>query len=424
MDGDGRKRRGSASPNRLFVIGVIRPIRVIRVQPGHRLSATPGTRYGVGVETRRPAEPTPRQWARLVAAHAGPRRARSLLQLLGNLTAFAMLWAAMAWLADSSYPLALCLAVPAAGFLVRLFIIQHDCGHRSFFASRAGNDWVGRALGVLTLTPYEFWRRTHDLHHGNVGDLGRRGLGAIRTLTVTEYARASPLHRLLYRTYRHPLVLVGLGGVFQFLLRHRIPVHLPAPAARARRSVLATDAAIVALWGTLGWLVGFPRLLAVELPIVALMAWAGVCLFYVQHQFERTYWQAGDSWDAHAAALRGSSFLALPAVLDWFTGHIGLHHVHHLCPRVPNYRLWECLRRHPALADVNRITAAECARSFRLALWDERKARLVSFREALAQRDRASAPSQTRRSISRPQRMNTIGRKKIATSPAPTAPPA
>lgn len=379
---------------------------------------------GPGVDTGRPGEPTPRQWAGLVAAQAAPRRAHSLVQLLGNLTAFATSWAAMAWLADSAYALSLCLAVPAAGFLVRLFIIQHDCGHRSYFASRAGNDWVGRALGVLTLTPHGFWRRTHDLHHGNVGDLGRRGLGAIRTLTVAEYARASTLTRALYRAYRHPLVLVGLGGVFQFLLRHRVPVHLPAPAARARRSILATNAAIAVLWGTVAWLVGWQRLLAVELPIVALMAWAGVCLFYVQHQFEHTYWRDGGSWDPHAAALHGSSFLALPAVLDWFTGHIGLHHVHHLCPRVPNYRLWECLRSHPHLATFNRITVAECARTFRLALWDEQGQRLVSFREARAQRTRASALSQTRRSISRLQRIRTIGRKKITSNPAPTPPPA
>lgn len=302
-------------------------------------------------------------------------------QLGGNLAAFLALWMAMAWLAESTYALALCLAVPAAGFLVRLFIIQHDCGHRSFLSSRAGNDWLGRALGVLTLTPYEFWRRAHNQHHGNVGDLGRRGLGAIHTLTVAEYVEASAGRRLAYRAYRHPLILVALGGVFQFFVRHRIPARLPAPRARTRNSVLLTDAAVLALWCALAWLIGWRRLLLVQLPILALMAWGGVCLFYVQHQFETTYWTNGEDWDPHVAALRGSSFLALPAWLDWFTGHIGLHHVHHLCPRVPNYRLWECLRDHPELAQVNRLTLTDCARAFRLALWDEDRARLVSFRE-------------------------------------------
>lgn len=294
----------------------------------------------------------------------------------------------MAWLAEWAYGLALCLAVPAAGFLVRLFIIQHDCGHHSFFASRAGNDWIGRALGVLTLTPYEFWRRAHNVHHGNVGDLGRRGLGAIRTLTVAEYAEASALGRCLYRAYRHPLILVGVGGVFQFFVRHRIPALLPAPRRRTRHSVLGTNLAVLALWSILAWIVGWQRLLLVEIPIVALMAWGGVCLFYVQHQFETTYWKRSEAWDPHVAALRASSFLVLPAWLDWFTGHIGVHHVHHLCPRVPNYRLWECLRDHPELADVNRLTPADCARAFRLALWDEDRGRLVSFREL---RSRAAA---------------------------------
>lgn len=325
--------------------------------------------------------PTPRQWAGLVARYARPRRARSLRQLSGNLAAFIALWVAMAWLAESAYAVALCLAAPAAGFLVRLFIIQHDCGHGSFLSSRAGNDWVGRALGVLTLTPYEFWRRAHSQHHGNVGDLGRRGLGAIRTLTAAEYVEASARRRLLYRAYRNPLVLVGVGGVFQFFIRHRIPARLPAPHGRTRSSVLGTNIAILALWSSLAWFVGWRRVLLVQAPILALMAWAGVCLFYVQHQFETTYWKRTDAWDPYVAALRGSSFLVLPAWLDWFTGHIGLHHVHHLCARVPNYRLWECLRDHPELAGINRLTLPECARMFRLALWDEDRGRLVSFRE-------------------------------------------
>jgi len=288
------------------------------------------------------------------------------------------MWAALYF----GYWIGLLLVVPAAGFLVRLFMIQHDCGHGSFFRGRLANDWVGRVLGVLTLTPYDFWRRTHAAHHASSGNLDQRGMGDIDTLTVREYLALSRLGRLRYRAYRHPLVMFGLGPAYLFILQHRLPVGMMRGGGWGPWiSTMGTNAAIAAVVAPVIWFVGIGPFLLIHLPTTLIGASIGVWLFYVQHQFEDTFWVRERGWNQHEAALHGSSHYDLPAILRWFTANIGVHHVHHLCSRIPYYRLERVLRDHPELADVGRLTLGDSLRCVRLVLWDESRRRLVSFRE-------------------------------------------
>ena len=327
-----------------------------------------------------------RTLARYVAAYREPSHARSLFELAVTAGALAAFWIAM-WLSlGVGYWLTLILAVPAAGFLVRLFILQHDCGHGAFFKGRAANEWVGRVLGIVTLTPFDVWRRAHAMHHATAGNLDRRGIGDIDTLTTDEYAARSRLGRLAYRIYRHPLVMFGVGPAYLFLLDNRLPFGMMRAGWRPWVSSMATNAAIAAGAALTMWLVGPSAFLLVHLPIVLLAASIGVWLFYVQHQFEPAYWARNGEWDLHEAALRGSSHYDLPAVLRWFSGNIGLHHIHHLCSRIPSYRLPQVLRDRPELAQISRLSLAQSVRSVRLALWDEREKRLVTFREARSRR--------------------------------------
>jgi omega-6 fatty acid desaturase (delta-12 desaturase) len=250
-----------------------------------------------------------------------------------------------------------------------------------FFRHRLANDWVGRVLGVLTLTPYDFWRRTHAIHHASSGNLDQRGIGDIDTLTVREYLALSRWGRLRYRLYRHPIVMFGIGPAYLFLLQHRLPVGLMRRGWQPWLSTMATNAAIAGVIGTVIWFVGIGAFLLVHLPIMLLAASVGVWLFYVQHQFEGTFWAEDRAWNVHAAALHGSSHYDLPAVLRWFSANIGVHHVHHLCSRIPYYRLPDVLREHPELVATGRLTLIESLRCVRLVLWDEGKRRLISFRE-------------------------------------------
>jgi omega-6 fatty acid desaturase (delta-12 desaturase) len=287
------------------------------------------------------------------------------------------MWAALSF----GYWLCLLLSVPAAGFLVRLFMIQHDCGHGSFFRHRAANDWVGRAIGVLTLTPYDVWRRSHAIHHAGSGNLERRGVGDIDTLTVREYLALPRWRQLGYRLYRNPLVMFGLGPAYLFLVQHRLPFGSMRGGLRPWLSTMATNAAIAFGIVTMMWVVGVTPFLLVHVPITLLAASIGVWLFYVQHQFEDTFWARGHAWTVHEAALNGSSHYDLPHVLRWFTANIGVHHVHHLCSRIPYYRLPRALRDYPELRDVGRLRFIESFRCVHLVLWDEGQRRLVSFRE-------------------------------------------
>ena len=328
----------------------------------------------------------PRAWARILARYREPSGARSTVELAITAVPFVFLWILM-WLALSTgYWIGLLLAVPAAGFLVRLFMIQHDCGHGAFFPRRRVNDWVGRVIGVLTLTPYDFWRHSHALHHASSGNLDHRGFGDIDTLTVREFLASSRWRRVLYRLYRNPIVMFGVGPMYLFVLQHRLPVGLMRSGWRSWLSAMATNLAIAVLAATTIWLVGLRPFLFVQLPITFLAGSIGVWLFYVQHQFEDTFWAHDESWNFHVAALQGSSHYDLPNVLRWFTANIGVHHVHHLCSNIPYYRLPRVLRDHPELASVGRLTLRQSLDCVRMVLWDEGARRLISFREMRSRR--------------------------------------
>jgi omega-6 fatty acid desaturase (delta-12 desaturase) len=275
----------------------------------------------------------------------------------------------------------LLLVLPAAAFLVRLFMIQHDCGHGSFFPDKQANDWVGRVIGVLTLTPYDYWRQSHAIHHASSGALDNRTLGGVETLTVDEYAALNWRGRLGYRLYRHPVVMFGLGPTYLFLIQQRLPVGLMRGGWRPWLSTMGTNIAIAGLVAGTLWVMGLRAFLLVNVPVVVLAGTIGIWLFYVQHQFEATHWSRDPEWDLREAALRGSSHYDLPPVVRWFTGNIGVHHVHHLSSRIPFYRLREVLKDHPQLAAVGRITFWQSLRCINLSLWDEAAQRLVSFKE-------------------------------------------
>jgi omega-6 fatty acid desaturase (delta-12 desaturase) len=294
---------------------------------------------------------------------------------------YVAVWWLMARALTMSWWLTLAGAPIAALLLVRLFIVQHDCGHGSYFSSRAVNDTVGFWLGVLTLTPYRYWKRTHAVHHGTSGNLDRRALGDIETLTVDEYLALGPLRRLGYRLYRHPLVLLGIGPVYQFVLKHRLPLDAPWSWRREWRGILLTNLAVVAVVAALSWTVGLETFVAVQLPITLLAGPVGVWLFYVQHQFEHTYWARKHEWDFFRAGIEGSSYYDLPAVLHWFTGNIGYHHIHHLSSRIPSYHLPGCQREVRELHSVPRLGLAESLSCLRLKLWDENAGRMIGFAE-------------------------------------------
>ncbi|MFK7867827.1 MAG: fatty acid desaturase [Roseobacter sp.] len=291
---------------------------------------------------------------------------------------FVLLWA-LAWHSLSiSYWLTFAIALVNGAFLLRLFTIQHDCGHGAFFANRTVNDWLGRVIGILTLTPYDVWRQSHSMHHSASGDLDRRGIGDVHTLTVAEYRALTPFNRWLYRLYRNPIVLFGLGPGYLFILQNRLPLGF-TNKAKYWVSAMCTNLGIVCFVAVVFYFGGLLPILLIFLPTTLLAATAGVWLFYVQHQFETTHWSSAPDWQVHEAALEGSSNYVLPPVLQWLTANIGVHHVHHLYSRIPFYRLPEVIRDHPVLAEQNRLTIAESFKTVRLNLWDEDAKRLIPF---------------------------------------------
>ncbi|WP_338608771.1 fatty acid desaturase [Pelagibacterium nitratireducens] len=327
---------------------------------------------------------TERPWPQIMSRYRQPNRWRSAIELAISLAPFLLCWG-LAW-ASVAYGFwwGLMFTIPAAGFLVRLFMIQHDCGHGAFFAHRQADDWAGRIIGVLTMTPYDYWRRTHAQHHATTGNLDRRGIGDVETLTVSEYRALSMRGRLRYRLYRHPIVLFGVGPLWLFLLQHRWPVGMMRSGVEPWLSTMATNVGIAVLAVGMVWVFGWQALVLVHLPIVIMAAAVGVWLFYVQHQFEETHWAPASDWKFKEAALHGSSYYDLPGILGWLTANIGIHHVHHLASRIPYYRLPEVLRDYPELKAIGRISIADSLAGVKLVLWDERRRKLVSFREALA----------------------------------------
>jgi omega-6 fatty acid desaturase (delta-12 desaturase) len=291
-----------------------------------------------------------------------------------------MLTAAAYALAQVSYLLALVFVVPAAGFLLRTFIVFHDCTHGSFFASRTANRWVGVACGLVVFTPFHSWRHEHAVHHATAGDLDHRGMGDVDTLTVREYLGRSSMGRLGYRLMRNPFVMLGLGPLWAMLLEPRL---VPGWARRRfGRHILATDVALIALVGGLCALFGWRDVLLVQLPSAMLAGAVGIWLFYVQHQFDDVYWERHDRWSYPESALRGSSYLKLPKLLQFFTGNIGLHHVHHLSPRIPNYNLQRAHDENPVFHDVPTLSLRDAVRTLRLKLYDEESGHLVTFSQA------------------------------------------
>jgi acyl-lipid omega-6 desaturase (Delta-12 desaturase) len=319
-------------------------------------------------------------WREALAPYAKPSLGRGLLEVATSAVPYVALTALTYLALEVSYLLVLALAIPTAGFLVRTFIVFHDCTHGGLLPSKRANARMGVVLGLLVYAPFASWRHSHAVHHATSGDLDRRGVGDVPTLTVAEYHERSWRGRLGYRLFRNPLVMFGLGPIYAMLVQPRLVSRSARP--RLRRSVIATNIALAVLVGSLCWLLGWREFLLVQGPALLLAGAVGVWLFYVQHQFEDTYWQSNDDWSYDDAGLRGSSYLKLPQPLQFFTGNIGLHHVHHLNARIPNYNLQRAHDENPIFHGVPTLSLWDGLRAVRLKLWDEDRGRLVTFAEA------------------------------------------
>jgi acyl-lipid omega-6 desaturase (Delta-12 desaturase) len=325
-----------------------------------------------------------RDWVQLLARYRDPSTIRSIWELGITLFCYLTLWVLAFVALQFHWALAVIPATLNGGFIVRLFAIQHDCGHGAFFPNRNWNDWTGRAIGILTLTPYDVWRKQHAVHHSASGNLDRRGIGDVLTLTVAEYRARSAWGRFTYRLYRHPLVMFGLGPAYLFVLNNRLPLGLMTAGWRYWVSAMVTNAALIIWLVALYLLGGWGAIFAIWLPTVLMGATIGVWLFYVQHQFEETHWESEPHWDLHHAALHGSSHYVLPRPLQWMTANLGMHHVHHLYSRLPFYRLPEVLRDFPPLAAAQRMTIRQSLANVRFHLWDEQGRRLLTWAQARA----------------------------------------
>jgi omega-6 fatty acid desaturase (delta-12 desaturase) len=321
-------------------------------------------------------------WRDLLAPYARPRLGRSLLDIATSLVPYLALSVAMYLLLDTSYLLVLLLAVPTAGFLVRVFIMFHDCTHGSLLPTKRANVWLGAVLGILVFAPFVRWKHDHAVHHATSGDLDRRGTGDVRTLTVSEFRALPTRSQVGYRVLRNPLVMFGLGPIVAMMVGPRLVSRDARP--RMRRSVLGTDLALALVIGGLCFAIGWQQFLMVEVPTALLAGSVGIWLFYVQHQFEEAYWEGAEDWTYAEAALRGSSYLRLPKVLQFFTGNIGLHHVHHLNARIPNYNLQRAHDENPVFKQVPTLSLWDGLRAVRFKLWDESEGRLVTFAQARA----------------------------------------
>jgi omega-6 fatty acid desaturase (delta-12 desaturase) len=317
------------------------------------------------------------KWKEIVARYQKPSMGRAVWQLVNTLVPYAGLWCLMYLSLSVSWWLVVPLAILAGGFLVRTFIIFHDCGHGSFFRSSKANHIWGAITGVLTFTPYYHWRWEHAVHHSSSGDLDRRGKGDVWTLTVQEYLESSRWKRFAYRLARNPIVLFVIAPIVLFVFWQRLP---DAKAGlRERLSVYWTNLALLLVMAGMSWIFGFKAYLLIQLIAMAVAGSVGVWLFYVQHQFEGVYWERNENWDYATAALKGSSFYKLPKVLQWFSGNIGFHHIHHLSPRIPNYHLEKCHDAEPLFQTVKPVTFFASFKSFTFRLWDEQRRKLVGY---------------------------------------------
>ena len=315
------------------------------------------------------------RWQAIVAKYAKPDLAKSLWQVANSLIPYFVLWGVMIWSLQFSYWITLGLSVPAAGFLMRTFIIFHDCGHGSFFKSQKANDVLGRITAFLHFTPYYRWKHDHAIHHATAGDLDRRGTGDLYTMTVKEYLIAPRWSKIVYRLTRHPLVLLGISPLIVFLIAHRIP---PAKGRRQIASVWWTNIMLVLVIALLCWWIGWKTYFLVQLPILWISSTIGIWLFYVQHNFDPTYWEGHEAWEFVKAGLHGSSFYKLPLLLQWFTGNIGFHHIHHLSSRIPNYNLPKCYEENP-IFHIQPLTIRASLKSLSLRLYDEERKMMVGW---------------------------------------------
>jgi len=317
------------------------------------------------------------KWKEIVARYQKPSIGRAVWQLVNTLVPYAILWGLMYLCLSVSWWLVVPLAILAGGFLVRTFIIFHDCGHGSFFKSSRANHIWGAITGVLTFTPYYHWRWEHAIHHSSSGDLDRRGTGDVWTLTVQEYLESSRWRRFAYRLARNPIVLFVIAPIVLFIFWQRLPS--PKAGLRERLSVYWTNLALLLVMGGMSWIFGLQAYLLIQLIVMAVAGSVGVWLFYVQHQFEGVYWERNENWDYATAALKGSSFYKLPKILQWFSGNIGFHHIHHLSPRIPNYHLEKCHEAEPLFQTVKPVTFFASFKSFTFRLWDEQRRKLVGY---------------------------------------------
>ncbi len=330
------------------------------------------------------AEIDDKAWGRRLAAYKIPSNGQAVLEILYTVVPLALLWAAMWWSISISYWLTLAICLVASGFLVRAFIIQHDCGHGALFTNKSVNDWVGRVFGVLTFTPYDDWRREHALHHAGSGNLDRRGFGEISTLTVEEYKALSKKKQFSYWLYRNPITLFVIGPAYQFLFRQRwhtgktknnMPIY----------STHFTNLGMLAFALLMIWLMGWEAYLMIQIPLIVMTATIGVWLFYVQHQFDDTYWEYEREWKREEAALHGSSYYDLPQPLQWLSGNIGIHHVHHISSQIPFHILPKVIKKYPELTGIGRLTLWESFKCVPLTLWDEQSKKLISFKKYRAE---------------------------------------
>ena len=333
------------------------------------------------VQAKTPPKVNDLPWRQAVEPYQSADWRRSLWQMINSIIPYFILWILAYFSLNISYGLTLAFAFLAALFAMRVFIIFHDCGHGSFFKSKRANNIVGIFTGILTFTPYYAWRHSHAVHHATSGDLDRRGVGDVWTLTYEEYHNRPLWIRILYRVYRNPFFVFIIGPTLDFVVMQRLPQTNSTKKPRERNSVIYTNLALLVIAVSLSLLIGFKAYILVQLPIIAMASSIGVWLFYVQHQYENTYWERHEDWDFATAALYGSSFYKLPKVLQWFTGNIGFHHIHHLSPRIPNYRLEACHEANPIFQQVKPLTLRTSLKSLYVRVWDEDRHKMIGYHQ-------------------------------------------
>ncbi len=326
--------------------------------------------------------PAGKSWQSVITKYNRPNLSKSTWQLINSVGGYLALWVLMVFTMKISFWLTLPLIFLAAGFLIRVFIIFHDCGHGSFFTSKKMNVFVGKVCGILAFTPYHRWTDNHRSHHKTVGNLDKRGDGDVWTLTVKEYQERTAWQKFTYRLFRHPLFLILIGGPVSFLVLNRFTNH--RMTKKQKNNIYFTNLILLLLTAGISLLIGWQVFLLIQVPILSIAAMGGIYLFYLQHQYDDVIWRRNEDWDYQELALHGSSFFKLPAVLRWFTGNIGFHHVHHLGPTIPNYNLVKCHEENPLFHEVEPITLFKSFHSLKLRLWDEDRQRIVSFRELKA----------------------------------------